>query len=323
MSKVDSLTKAKEKGKTAFLKFTRIHKSKSHCLFCFFEGEDAKYYRFRIKENLPGMDLEGINCGGKSIVIEQVYDVLKQHENPSYQQAKKAFFVDRDFDEPLSEELRKDIYETPCYSIENFYTTVDCFKSILKYEFEIDEFDPAGKALFQKSVNFFIKAQQAFHRSILEFNAWFKVIRKSGNGQRGLRDFDSPKKLVENLVKIEIDHNHVAQLYNIDGLYSSLTKLTRERDQAGAPLDKADLQQATKSFSEPFYRCQFRGKQELGFVVQFLKKLKDDLCQSSPQHFSEKRKIGFPIPDSNALSALSQYADTPECLRTYLRKFWS
>jgi len=316
MSKVDNLTKAKEKGKTAFLKFTRIHKSKSHCLFCFFEGEDAKYYGFRIKESLPWLDWEGINCGGKPIVIKQVYDVLKQHENPSYQQAKKAFFVDRDFDEPLSEELRKDIYETPCYSIENFYTTENCFKGILKYEFEINEFVEADKLLFQKSVDYFVNTQQAFHQSIREFNAWFKVIRKSGKELKKAGKFDS----IDKLVKVEVDK--VEQRYNIDQLYS-LTKLTRERDQAGAPLDEAALEQARKSFSEPFYRCQFRGKQELGFFVEFLKKLKEDLCQSPPQYFPEERKISFQIPTSNALSTLSQYADTPECLRTYLRKFWS
>jgi hypothetical protein len=312
MSKVERLTQAKEKGKTAFLEFTRAHTSNSHCLFCFFEGEDAKYYMFRIKENLPGMDLVGIDCGGKSIVIEQVYDVLKRHENPSYQQAKKAFFVDRDFDEALSEELRKDIYETPCYSIENFYTTVNCFTSILKYEFKINEFDPADEKLFKQSVVFFTTAQQAFHQSsILEFNAWFKVIRKSGKELRG--EFDS----IDKLVKVEV--NKVEKLYNnIDQLYS-LTKLTRDRDPSGVPLDEADLEQAKKSFSD--YRCEFRGKQELGFVIEFLKKLKEDLCQSSPQHFPKKRKISFPIPTSNALSALSQYADTPDCLRTYLRKF--
>lgn len=128
MLREKNLTQAMGTGSAAFLRFTRIHKSKLRYLFCFFEGEDAKYYGVRIKENLPEVDWEGISCGGK-LKVEEVYNVLKIHENPSYQVAKKAFFIDRDFDEPLSEELRKDIYETPCYSIENFYTTEDCFNS--------------------------------------------------------------------------------------------------------------------------------------------------------------------------------------------------
>jgi hypothetical protein len=314
MSKVDSLTKAKEKASVAFHQFTHIHQRNSECLYCFFEGgEDAKYYLFRIKENLPTADKEGIKdikCGGKSIVLT-VYELLQKHENPSYRKAKTAFFIDRDFDEPLSEELRKDIYETPCYSIENFYTTEDCFKDILKYEFKIDEFDPADEQLFKQSVDFFVEAQQAFHQSILEFNAWFKVIRKSGQKLKA-KEFDS----IDKLVKVEV--HKVEKRYDIDQLYS-LTELTRERDHSGIPLDEADLQQAQQSFSD--YRCQFRGKQELGFFLEFLKKLKEDLCQSSPQHFLERKKISFPIPTSNALSALSQYADTPNCLRSYLRKF--
>lgn len=304
MSRVTNLNRARGTGSVAFLQFTRIHKSKSYCLFCFFEGEDAKYYGFRIKENLSTVDWEGIDCGGKSEVLA-VCEFLQKHENPSYREAKTAFFIDRDFDEPLSEEWQEAIYTTPCYSIENFYTTVNCFKGILKHEFKINEFDETDESLFQRSVDYFVNTQQAFHQNILEFNAWFKVIRKSGQKLHAGK-FDS----LDTLVKIEV--NKVEKCYDIDLLYSS-TKLTREGE------DEADLQQAIQSFSD--YRCQFRGKQELGFFVEFLKKLKEDLCQPSPQYFPKTKKISFPIPTSNALSALSQYADTPDCLRTYLRKF--
>lgn len=137
------------------------------------------------------------------------------------------------------------------------------------------------------------------------------MIRKSRK-ELHAKNFDT----IDKLVKIEV--NNVEKLYDINQLYS-LTKLTRERDSSGIPLDEANLQQAKQSFSD--YRCQFRGKQELGFFLEFLKKLKEDLCQSYPQYFPEKRKITFQIPTSNFLSVLTQYADTPDCLRTYLRKF--
>lgn len=65
----------------------------------------------------------------------------------------------------------------------------------------------------------------------------------------------------------------------------------------------------------------FRGKQEIEFLCKFLTKIKDDLCNNSPKHFDRKRKIAFSVPNlRDILSALSQYATTPECLRLYLKR---
>ncbi len=297
MSRFQTLTEAREEGWAIVLRnFVRIHTSKPDCLFCFFEGEDVKYYSFRIKENLPNVKWEGINCKGKTTVLT-VYQKLKEHENQSYQQARKTFFVDRDFDEPLPDDVRQEVYETPCHSIENFYTSVDCFKGILKYEFKINEFgEEDEKSLFQQCLGFFEETQRMFHQAITEFNAWIIVALKNKVGLN-LRDYQKDHEFDE-LVRIEI--NKVEKLYTGDILFECASVDESKKEELAKKVSEV-------SFSNP--RCEFRGKQELQFFIKFLTKLKDDLS-------TKKRKISFPIP-TNPLSALTQYADTPQCLRDY------
>jgi len=61
---------------------------------------------------------------------------------------------------------------------------------------------------------------------------------------------------------------------------------------------------------------------EVAFFSKFLTKLKEELCVDKSQHFDKKRKIHFAIPTktSDILSQFSQYADTPQCLRNYLKQ---
>ncbi|MDY6992170.1 MAG: DUF4435 domain-containing protein, partial [Pseudomonadota bacterium] len=260
---------------------------------------------FRITEHLPHLEWEGIECHGKKHVIN-VYYLFQTHEHQDYQLAKKAFFVDKDFDPPLAREIRQAVYETPCYSVENFYTTLDCFKAIIKQEFKISEFGD-DETLFQQCLHCFATAQHQFHTAIIEFNAWVS-IHSNNKTRLNLKEFDSYAG-IKKLIKIE--HYHVKQNRE------TFTRLF-ERN----PVDETAIEQVMRSFSD--YRCTFRGKQELLFGIYFLNTLKDDLCCSTPSEYfglKKPRKIAFQIPTANFLSALTQYAHTPAGLRTYLTQF--
>jgi chromosome partitioning protein len=84
-------------------------------------------------------------------------------------------------------------------------------------------------------------------------------------------------------------------------------------------ISEEDIKNISNSFSN--YQYEFRGKQEISFFIKFLTQLKDDLSDDVPKYFEQKRKISFQIPPSNFMSTLTQYADTPQCLRQYLKKF--
>ena len=107
MSSVQSMRNDSQNNSVKFMEFTRICSKKPECLICFFEGEDDKYYGFRIKEIL-GIESKGIDCGGKQQVIS-LFRMLANHSHEPYRKAKTAFFVDRDFDDPQPPEIRADI----------------------------------------------------------------------------------------------------------------------------------------------------------------------------------------------------------------------
>ncbi len=72
--------------------------------------------------------------------------VLKIHERTNknkkmYEKYKLAFFIDRNFDISYNNVSSLPVYETPCYSIENFYTTKKTLKNILTNEFNLSEID--------------------------------------------------------------------------------------------------------------------------------------------------------------------------------------
>jgi hypothetical protein len=295
------------------MEFSRIHSKKPACLICFFEGKnDVVYYGIRIRENLKGMDYEPINCGGKQKVLG-LFARLQGHSHLPYRQANTAFFVDRDFDPPLSADLREAVYETPGYAIENFYTSLDCFKRILKEVFKISEFEEDTQTLFAQCIRLFMETQPQFHIAIAPLNVWMKLIRS-------LPDCQTQKKLswskIEEKLKdwIPVKLGEVTTDYNIQDLnklYGLTATIISEQEVAT---------EQEKSFPIPHRGKLFRGKFELYFFIEFLTQLLTDLNASSPTYFPKRRKVSFSIEKDNDifLSKFSSSADTPSDLREYL-----
>jgi hypothetical protein len=117
----------------------------------------------------------------------------------------------------------------------------------------------------------------------------------------------------EQLVKIDIDN--VTKQYTIDDINTTFP----ER----ADIPEIEITTKVNSFSTIDRGKTFRGKYEVAFFIKFLNILKNDLCAKHPKHFDKRRKIQFPLPAnlSDILSQFSQYADTPPCLRNYLKQF--
>ncbi len=308
MLSVESMKNDSKNYRVKFMEFTRVCAKKPECLICFFEGEDDKYYGFRIKEIL-GIEWKGIDCGGKQQVIA-LFRILANHSHEPYRRAKTAFFVDRDFDDPQPPEIRADIYETPCYSIENFYATSECFKHIIETCFKIKEFeDEENGSVFKKCLRLFAETQERFYDAVSPLNAWMFLVRKNMGCKQRRTYFDNIA--LEKLVSIDIGDVRLRQ-----SVSDYLEHLFPHHG-----ISDAEIKQKVESFSKDERGKIFRGKQEIEFLCKFLTKIKDDLCNNSPKHFDRKRKITFSVPNPrDILSALSQYATTPECLRLYLKR---
>lgn len=300
---MQEVRESRNKAVVVYSKFIQYRDKFSHHVFCFYEGEDIKYYEQRIElyANVSYKKLVGYNCGGKKEVLKLKKMIMKDN----YESVKKMFIIDRDYLKSDFED--SEIYETPCYSVENFYTSKNAFEKILKREFSLNVIDVD----FCKCINEYTSRQEEFHDKLLFLNAWLACQRKYEieNGKRNvdLKDF----KITKYFDKISIDEIRVKQTIDECLLHTLFPNAN--------PVKEEDITNSILLLSSSDRQKDFRGK----FELEFLKKIIDDLKQKNKDcnymlEFKECVKID---PNVDTLSSLSQFADTPPCLINFLQKY--
>lgn len=300
MMTVEELRRAREESaNVAYLTFAKHIRADKLGIFCFFEGKDSPYYSLRIKTIFQG-NYFPINCSGKAKVIK-VYELIHYHRE--YDQFLKGFFVDRDFDFPI---LNEKIFETPCYSVENLYTSESVFREILKSELGFTEVEEE----FEKCVNLYRKLQSEFHEAIMLFNAWYACLiflRNTTNQQTGINLSNSiPKDLVE------ISLEGITSNYDISKLKSKFPN--------SLEIDNQILEDKILAFSLQEKGRIFRGKYEIEFMLKILDLLIQDA--NTNRKYTSKN-IKYHIIHSQVISQFSQYAETPPELVAYIQKIIS
>jgi hypothetical protein len=232
-----------------------------------------------------------------------LYGLISQHSE--YSDARTAFFVDRDFDPPLPPRVRERVYETPCYSVENFYTTLNCFSQVLQSEFGITDGIHDGTAL-QNCCNLFQTTQRLFHEAVTELNTWIWLQRNDNKHAPGAL----------NLRGVRLDRFVAVGLGAVTKLYT-LAELAEIFPQA-PPIDGVVLAEKASEFQNADRRQLFRGKYEIECFRLILIKLMEDFRNATPRFFQHRGTVRCGLSRENLISELSQYADTPECLREYL-----
>lgn len=199
------------------------HKFQSYCkdenktkLFCFFEGKDAPYYSPRINKYYD--EYINLKCNNKNNVIK-IYNKVK-HKKEHFL---LAFFVDRDFDDSLS---NPEIYETPTYSIENLYCTEESLIKILKNEYFINEDDKE----FKNIINLYLTDINNYLNKILLFNSWYYAlqVKKKSLGLDST-NVSLDEKLPNKFLKLEI--SNIECNYTIDCIkkhYDKAIEVTEE-----------------------------------------------------------------------------------------------
>jgi hypothetical protein len=307
MSRVDSLVNARSNVSVKFLEFTRVASKGQDIYAVFFEGEDEKYYSVRINNIRPDISWSGINSGGKSNVIS-LREKIRSH--PTYCVSLCMFFVDADFDDNSSIMKFDDLYITPCYSIENLFITSEAFKRILNAEFGVSNSDESNQC-FVKSVETFEHTKSCYLEAIQPFNT---LIRELGfMEERGEMAF-----------KLNINNINFNSLIHIK--LESVEKLYDEKQPKSLFPDLQDDVNVSLKNSEEYFtnypgELWFRGKQNLEFFMIFLSKLKEDRCKKENRTvFKNRGNVKLMMSKVNCISELSQYADTPVCLKVFLDK---
>jgi hypothetical protein len=298
---VNSMLKSLDKAVVAYQRFMLHTSNGLDGLYCFFEGQrgsDNAYYVPRIKQFIN--DYHPINCGGRDKVL-RVHALIKMHEE--YDKYKKAFFIDKDFNTPLTPQIPP-IFETQCYSIENYYVSVEVFKEILKNNFQMSEVDEA----FHICTSLFTERQKEYHEAAKLFNAWYAClidIRNSEGKQTGVNLED---KLPKGFVDFTLEK--ISSNYDLDKIKETFTNATE------CPRNK--LEAKIVDFTICDQSKTFRGKYELTFVRDFLQMLIQDSTNLN-KFLKTKITSSFSPPSNDqALTIFSAYAETPENLRLYL-----
>jgi len=301
---IQKVKDARNKGVVAFSRYCQEKKKYRDYLFCFFEGEDVKYYLPRI-EKYSGYEYNKIihyNCGGKKEVLKALNLVEKNNDEVF---TAKAFFIDSDYDTTIYNNSL--LYQTPCYSIENFYTSKEAFSKMLNREFGINTTEKD----FLKCCSDYSQRQQEFHDATIYINSWLVCQRMHE--------------------EVEEKHKIVLSDFKISKLFSKITidsivskgKINYEKLEELFPnsknIEEYEIERKIEYFKHGDMGKLFRGK----FEIEFLKKIIDSLKEKNRTggYFSKKYTSVHIDPNTNTLSSLEYYADTPQCLIDFLKQY--
>jgi hypothetical protein len=301
---VESLRQSRKGATVVFTAITRMKDKYRNSLFCCFEGDDSKYYFKRI-EDKTGYSPEKIialNCDGKKEVL-RLYRLI--NEKSEYSDIKFLYFIDKDFDPPF-ENTVYGIYETPVYSVENFYTTLEAFVRILRCEFNYTEADPEYSSL----LDLFKERQKEFHEKTLYFNAWLACQRDNSTKNNLVRLNLNNFKLSKIITIINLDRiNAVYDKTLLESLFPEAIKLSDKEIDIKVNVFLKCIQQET-----------FRGKFEIEFLNEILEAIKKEFSSDKPR-LTKKKGVHLSQSKSNMISEFSQYASTSFCLISFLEKY--
>lgn len=295
MNRVELMKLESQNVSVNFKTFMNIIKSNQ--LPVCFEGKDIQYYRNRIEQYLTE-NFGYIDCNGKSKVLSLREEIQK---NSQYKDKLCLYFVDCDFDDNANICNQDNVYITPCYSIENLYTSDKVFEKIISDEFSINPNNNDQLELFNKILSEYKVRKQEFFQCIEEFNLYVYSIKEM--------QINIPYNDIKISKFIDIELNLVNKKYN------NISEVLVNIDSYSL-----DLQNARNYFLGKEPEKFFRGKNNFQFLEIFLNKLRDDSTQKNitRKFFSKKTNIDFSI--NNLLSSISKYAETPECLIEFLSK---
>ncbi len=298
-NRLAEMRKARTTSASVFAQILQLNTKYSTPLFCCFEGEDFKYYGVRIDQakQKEHEKLIPLKCGGKKEVI-RLYELV--NKETTLTERDFIYFVDLDFDSSINE-LKESIYETPYYSIENFYTTKCAFEKILSSELKINE----GEALYEYCVQTFIERQTEFHQGVSYLNAWVYCQRMAEVQKLYLNEF----KLNKLIDTFDIDKVSFKPYDKSDLVAQLPNAIDIEDAQITEAIGLLDVKPQEK----------YRGKFEIEFLYLFLVELISRINKKVTP-FEKCKKVGLSISKANILSELSQYALTPGCLKEYIKK---
>lgn len=278
------------------MNFLHIHSNHKDDLVCFYEGYDYPYYNLRLNKYYTWWEFHSIQCQWKNKVLEMFKWINKDW---SYNKSKIAFFVDKDFDKSIKWRYAN-IYETPCYSIENLYCWIDSLKQILIHKFNIYAHSTNYNAILAK----YLELEEQFLEKSLCFNAWYKIQKNKWNKKISISNLSIIPKY------IDISFNGIIKKYNESDLCIDypeyISYIPNELS-----ISEQELRKLWLIYS-------LRWKFNLKFFLKFIELL---VMDSKNKKTYIKKPVIFNIDWTEKLSILWAFSITPPCLIDFIKQY--
>ena len=291
---VEYMREKRRTAETGYIKFVEARQYHKTHAFCFYEGEDGKYYNMRIARAFGDQFISFV-AGNKNEVIKLMHKIKS---SGIYTDVCLMFFVDRDFG-PSLVDTDEDLFETPCYSVENFYTGEQTFCNILQAEFGLN----ISEADYGKCIEAYKRGLKEFCRLMIDFNSL--VCYQHWCCPCTVYRFNQIK--TSQLVELRDGKVEWAPRYEekIEGIKAALHPDEKIMERIKTELSKVEDPNQV-----------FRGKNQLDFLTQMVKYFKEQNRKGG--YFSEKHDTVHINISENRLSELSQYAMTPPELTAFV-----
>lgn len=262
MSLVDKLRKLRIVPQSIWIQFTGAYIEKSSDLYLFFEGHaDVSYYTHVFRKAWNDGKIFGFKCGGKSEVLRLIPTIQGRLGTNRW---RGIFFVDRDFETFFPEHAvdNDQLYKTDWYSIENHIVSKESAKIFMTDIMKV----PANEPALDQVLDEYENAYSTFVNAISPIMAWVIAARRAG-----LEVTFEELKLDSVLT---IDPNCSCSLSNNWG-----TLLFSYFGKSGVQVLDSDVDAVSVEFKNHNAKKYIRGKFELWFFVNFLKKCHSQLSQ--------------------------------------------
>lgn len=277
-----------------------------------FEGkEDLDYYPIRIES------IYGIGPGKSVVIAEGKENSIRLRstieKDAFYASSKVAFFVDADFDDPTKLQ-GSTTYITPCYSIENFYLSRTVIDQFLTEKLQM--FDNEDRQELDKILERFLSWRDTATALLLPFCALMALAKRNPEPARSLTTFLRDKLYTE-VISLKQTKMSVEVTTLISPAALNLLKMPTvivPSDDITAQVNEWIERTGINSYS------MVRGKFFLHWLAKALSLLIEDSNKKMNRSFFSKRRLcSQQIREGEILATLSKYADTPHCLRDFLK----
>ena len=283
---------------TTPLTFYQSNKMTPNCLFCFVEGKnDTDYYQPKIKA-LYGDNYLFVKCNYKKYVLS-MYDQIYESDHNTY---KLAFFVDRDFDESIS---KPGLYETECYSIENYYVYPSAFSEFLQYCIRLPKDTPE----YNKAMVYYTQEFEKFHFASLQLNAWIATCRFKDHRNEMVNIDSLGDSYPSSFFSITFGGEH-GHLYNLDMMNTYF--------HADPAITQTELDAKASELTGSNYFKVFRGKYELHFLYHLLEDLRIKASRKRKGQELILNKVPWDFNYPNFMIYYNAFAYFPDTLRQFI-----